>query len=102
MSVTVYIPAERYSYVGLWAVLVPPSPKAQDQPVLVHCHAGLGRTGTMLHAYYLAEGYSLEEAKAKVKAGKPTSQFIMLSAAQKEFLEEFAAANDAMDNPELT
>jgi atypical dual specificity phosphatase len=64
--------------------------KAQGQPVLFHCHAGVGRTGTMLHAYYLAEGLSLEEAKAKVKAGKPTSQFIMLSPVQKEFLEEFA------------
>ena len=67
--------------------------KAQDQPVLVHCHAGVGRTGTMLHAYYLAEGLGLEEAKAKVKAGKPTSQFIMLSEAQKMFLEDFATAN---------
>lgn len=67
--------------------------KAQSQPVLIHCHAGIGRTGTMLHAYYLAEGLSLDEAIAKVKAGKPTSQYIMLSAEQKEFLEDFAGAN---------
>jgi atypical dual specificity phosphatase len=66
--------------------------KAQGQPVLLHCHAGIGRTGTMLHAYYLAEGLSLAEAKAKVKAGKPISQFIMLSEAQKTFLEDLASA----------
>lgn len=67
--------------------------KTQGYPVLLHCHAGIGRTGTMLHAYYLAEGLSLEEAKAKVKASKPTSQFIMLSDTQKVFLEDFARAN---------
>jgi len=64
--------------------------KAEGKPVLLHCHAGSGRTGTLLHAYYLTEGLSLEEAKAKVKAGKLTSQFLMLSDAQKKFLEDFA------------
>ena len=64
--------------------------KVQGQPVLFHCHAGIGRTGTMLHAYYLAEGLSLEESKAKVKARKLTSQFNMLSDTQKRFLEDIA------------
>ena len=67
--------------------------KAEGKPVLLHCHAGIGRTGTMLHAYYLAEGLSLEDAKAKVKASKPFSQFLMLSDAQKAFLEKYATAN---------
>jgi atypical dual specificity phosphatase len=64
--------------------------KAQGCPVLLHCHAGVGRTGTMLHAYYLAEGLSLQDAKAKVRMAKPSSQFFMLSDAQKEFLEDLA------------
>ncbi len=68
--------------------------KAHGQPVLLHCHAGTGRTGTMLHAYYLAEGLSLEEAKAKVRACRPSSQFFMLSDAQRAFLEAFAEGGE--------
>ena len=45
----------------------------------------------MLHAYYLAEGLDLAEAKIKVRTRKPSSQFFMLSDAQKAFLETFAA-----------
>lgn len=67
--------------------------RKQECPVYVHCHAGIGRTGTMLHAYFLMQGLSLEEAKAKVKAGKPSSQFLMLSDAQRAFLEEMGRDN---------
>lgn len=62
--------------------------QTQGKPVLVHCHAGVGRTGTMLHAYYLASGLNLEEAKLKVKSGRMASQFLMLADSQKSFLED--------------
>ncbi len=64
--------------------------KAEGHPVYIHCHAGIGRTGTMLHAYYLIEGLDLHDAMARVKKAKASSQFLMLSAVQQQFLHDFA------------
>lgn len=64
--------------------------KAQSKSVLIHCHAGIGRTGTMLHAYYLMSNFDLEEAKLHVKTGRQMSQFFMLSDVQQAFLEQLA------------
>jgi atypical dual specificity phosphatase len=64
--------------------------QSQGRPVFLHCYAGQGRTGTLLHAYYLLKGLSLEAAKAKVKSQRANSQFSMLSTTQKAFLETFA------------
>ena len=64
--------------------------RAENKPVLIHCAAGIGRTGTMLHAYYLEMGYSLEEAKAKILKMRPMSSYIMLHDRQQAFLEVYA------------
>lgn len=64
--------------------------KAAQKPVLVHCAAGVGRTGTMLHAYYLSQGMNFEEVKALIKKKRPISQFIMLTDSQQAFIEQYA------------
>jgi atypical dual specificity phosphatase len=60
--------------------------RARRKPVYLHCYAGIGRTGTLLHGYYLLKGMSLEEAKAKVLATRPAACFDELSDTQRAFL----------------
>jgi atypical dual specificity phosphatase len=68
--------------------------REQQRPTLVHCHAGIGRTGTILHLYFLSQGLSLEEAKTKVRHARRVNDFVMLTRAQQEFVEQFARQQD--------
>jgi atypical dual specificity phosphatase len=56
--------------------------------VAIHCAAGLGRTGTVLAAYFVASGLSSREALDKVRDLRPGS---VETVEQERAVERFAA-----------
>lgn len=63
------------------------SQRAMGKAVAVHCEAGLGRTGTIIAAYLISKGETVQSAIARVRAAE--SQAIE-TAWQIQFLQELA------------
>ena len=61
--------------------------RTAGRPVAVHCEAGLGRTGTMLAVYLIAQGDSTETAIQRIRA---VEHGAIETKRQVSFLEEFA------------
>lgn len=60
--------------------------------VLIHCQAGLGRTGTMAAAYWVNKGLSVHEAIKKVRRSNPYVIETDLQENSLYELEEFMAS----------
>ena len=71
----------------------------RGQPVAVHCAAGLGRTGTLLASFLVANGLEPAAAIAQVRAARPGS---VETATQVAAVEAFAAVSGEQHRREQT
>ena len=61
--------------------------KREERPVVVHCGACMGRTGTMLACYLVGQGYSFQDALAQVRQRRPGS---VETLEQEDVIQDFA------------
>ncbi|MGR3309792.1 MAG: dual specificity protein phosphatase 23 [Candidatus Brocadiales bacterium] len=47
--------------------------RKEEKSIVVHCGAGIGRTGTILACYLVSKGYSAEESITEVRRKRPGS-----------------------------
>jgi protein tyrosine phosphatase (PTP) superfamily phosphohydrolase (DUF442 family) len=60
--------------------------RAAQRPIAVHCEAGLGRTGTMLAIYLIAQG---DSAEAAIRRIREVEKVAVETSHQIQFLEQF-------------
>jgi atypical dual specificity phosphatase len=70
---------------------------ASGMGVAIHCAAGLGRTGTVLAAYFVSGGMSARDAILKVRDLRPGS---VETAEQERAVEHYAARAAGADPPD--
>lgn len=62
--------------------------KVENQPVLVHCAAGVGRTGTLVACYRAVKGMEVEQALRLTNSESPLVG-VTMSKIQQDFVREF-------------